>query len=50
VSFDPDIPSVLQYATNFFASAYPIARIMIGIAIGGFVIATLISLVWRARS
>jgi hypothetical protein len=45
MSFDPNIPQVLQYATNFFSSGYAIAAIFIGIAIGGFVIKTLISVI-----
>lgn len=48
MSFDPGIDDILQSATNFFASAFPIARIVLGVMIGGFVIRTLISVV-RSR-
>lgn len=47
MAFDPGVDEILQNATNFFASAFPIARIVIGIMIGGFVIATLIGVFRR---
>lgn len=47
MSFDPGIDDILQNATNFFASAFPVARIVIGIMIGGFVISTLIGVIRR---
>jgi hypothetical protein len=50
VSFNPDIPSIMQYATNFFSSTYPIAGIFIGTAIGAFVIGMIIGLVRNARN
>lgn len=45
MAFDPNVDQILQNATNFFASAFPIAQIVIGIAIGGFVIATLVNVI-----
>jgi hypothetical protein len=49
MSFDPGVEAILQNATNFFASAFPIVQIVIGVAIGGFVIATLVNVI-RGRN
>lgn len=48
MSFDLNLSEVLRYANNFFTSAYPIATIIIGVAIGGWILHTLISLIRRA--
>lgn len=49
MSFDPGVNQILQNATNFFASAFPIAQIVLGVMIGGFVIATLVNVI-RGRN
>lgn len=49
MSFDPKTDMILQYMTNFFASAYPIVGIVIGTLIGGVVLTTLISILRRSR-
>jgi len=49
VAFDPKVDMILQYMTNFFASAYPIAGIAIGTLLGGMVIGTLIGLLRSRR-
>lgn len=49
MAFDPGVPEILQYATNFFASAMPIARLVIGTMVAGYVIATLVNVI-RGRS
>lgn len=42
-----DVQSILRHANNFFATAAPIGYIIVGTAIGGFVLYTLLSLVRR---
>lgn len=49
MSFDPQIDKVMQYANNFFVSAYPVAAIFMGVAIGTFIIASLVG-IFRRRS
>lgn len=50
MAFDPGTGEILQAATNFFASAMPIARIVIGIMIGGYVVATLVNVIRGRQS
>jgi len=49
MSFDPGVDQILQNATNFFASAFPIVQVVLGVFIGGFVIVTLVNVI-RGRS
>ncbi|MFW6311803.1 MAG: hypothetical protein ACOC1K_06165 [Nanoarchaeota archaeon] len=45
MSFDPEIDDILQYAYNFFDSAYAIFAIFAGVSIGAFILFKLIQVV-----
>lgn len=49
MSFDPKVDMILQYMTNFFASAYPIAGIAIGTLLASLIIGQIIKLVTGRR-
>lgn len=49
MSFDPKVDMILQYMTNFFASAYPIVGIAIGILLGGLLLTMLVRVIWPNR-
>lgn len=50
MSFDPKIADVLKYANNFFASAYPIIAIIVGIAIAAFALGAFIRVFRRSSA
>jgi len=44
MSFDLDIPQILQYAYNLFASALPVVYLFVGGAFGAFVLAKILQI------